>query len=245
MNTTVKRFKNRQQAGELLAKRLIACKHRSDVVVLALPRGGVPVGFAVATTLEVPLDIMPVRKLGVPGREEFAMGAISSGGLCVVKAEVVEMFDIPTDVIEAIAKRELHEIERREKLYRAGQPALPLHGKTVILVDDGVATGATMLAAVKATRRESPARVIVAAPVAVAASCEELRQEADEVVCLRTPEPFYAVGLWYEDFAQMTDAEVTQLLTQARQSEFAVHDGADRTGQSGKGKAGHHGPRHV
>lgn len=240
MNTVnEKRFKNRQQAGELLAKHLVAYKHWDDVVVLALPRGGVPVGFAVAKKLEVPLDIMQVRKLGVPGREELAMGAIASGGLCVVKAEIVEIFDIPTDVIEAIAKRELHETERREKLYRAGRPALPLHGKIAILIDDGVATGATMLAAVRAIRRENPAKVIVAIPVAARASYDELVQEADEVICLRTPEPFYAVGLWYEEFGQITDAEVTQLLTEAQFS------AGDRAGKSGKGNAGHHGPRHV
>jgi putative phosphoribosyl transferase len=222
MASSVKRFKNRLQAGELLARRLTAYKRGADVVVLALPRGGVPIGLAVATRLEVPLDIMLVRKLGVPGREEFAMGAIASGGLCVLKAEVVQMFDIPSDVIKAIAQREQHEIERRELLYRAGRRAPALQGKTIILVDDGLATGATMLAAVKALRNEHPARVIIAVPVAARESCRELGEEADEIICLRKPEPFYAVGLWYDDFAQVTDAEVKQLLAQADQLFFPI-----------------------
>jgi len=239
MNTeNEKRFKSRQQAGELLVKHLVAYKHRDDVVVLALPRrraSRICRGKKAGSTARHHAGTQARRA----GREELAMGAIASGGLCVVKAEIVEIFDIPTDVIEAIAKRELHETGRREKLYRAGRPALPLHGKIAILVDDGVATGATMLAAVRAVRRENPAKVIVAIPVAARASYDELVQEADEVICLRTPEPFYAVGLWYEEFTQTTDAEVVQLLTEAQ---FSV---GDHAGKSRKGNAGDHGPRHA
>jgi putative phosphoribosyl transferase len=211
-------FKDRMQAGELLAERLEAYARCPDVVVLALPRGGVPVGFAVANALQVPLDIMLVRKLGVPGHEELAMGAVASGGICVINPEVVEMLNIPPSVIEEEAQHELQEIERRETLYRAGRPPSALNQRIVILVDDGLATGSTMLAAVKALRKESPARIIAAVPVAPPETCEELGTEVDEMVCLSTPQDFYAVGLWYGNFAQTTDEEVISLLAQAPQS---------------------------
>lgn len=219
------RFKDRMNAGKLLAKQLEAYRNRPDVIVLALPRGGVPVGYAVAKELGVPLDVMLVRKLGVPGHEELAMGAVASGGQLVLAPDVVQMLGIPDETIQAAARREMAEIERREKLYRAGQPPLQLQGRTVILVDDGLATGSTMLAAVHAVRAQDPARVVVAVPVGAPDTCRKLTQEADEVICLSTPEPFYAVGLWYEDFTQTSDEEVIQLLEKARQ-EQALRSGA-------------------
>jgi predicted phosphoribosyltransferase len=215
----VKRFKDRIQAGELLAKRLEAYAGRPDVVVLALPRGGVPVGYAVAKALNVPLDVMVVRKLGLPGHEEFAMGAIASGGEYVLNRDLLERVGMPGQMIEATARRELAELERREKLYRAGRPPLQLRGCTVILVDDGLATGATMQAAVKAVRKAEPARIVVAVPVGSPDTCREMSKEADEVVCYCTPNPFHAVGLWYEEFSQTSDEEVEKLLEEIRQSQ--------------------------
>lgn len=211
------RFKNRMTAGKLLAKQLRAYARHPDAIVLALPRGGVPVGFAVADALDIPLDVILVRKLGVPGHEELAMGAIASGGQLVLTPEVINMFGIDRDTIDAATRRELLEIERREKLYRSNQPALQLQDRVVILVDDGLATGSTMRVAVQAVLKDRPARVIVAVPVAAADTCRKLGAEADEIVCLSTPEPFYAVGLWYQDFEQTTDTEVIQLLDDARQ----------------------------
>lgn len=212
----LKRFKDRMHAGRLLAKPLLGAYARHpDAIVLALPRGGVPVGFAVTDALDIPLDVMLVRKLGVPGHEELAMGAVASGGLLVLAPEVLNMLSIGQDTIDAAARRELLEIERREKLYRSNRPAPQLQNRIVILVDDGLATGSTMLAAVQGVRTQHPARIIVAVPVAAADTCRKLRAEADEIVCLRTPEPFYAVGLWYEDFTQTTDEEVIRLLDEA------------------------------
>ncbi len=195
-----------------MAKRLEAYRHNPDAVVLALPRGGVPVGYAIAKELDVPLDVMLVRKLGVPGHEELAMGAVASGGQRVLAPEVVNTLGISEEVIEATAHREMVEIERREKLYRSNRHALQLGERTVILVDDGLATGSTMLAAVRALRTENPKHVIVAVPVGAEETCRKLDAEADEVICLRMPDPFYAVGLWYENFTQTTDEEVIQLL---------------------------------
>lgn len=209
---TVKRFKNRMHAGRHLAKRLENFRHHPDVVVLALPRGGVPVGYAIAKELDVPLDIMLVRKLGVPGHEELAMGAIASGGQRVLAPEVVNTLGISEEIIEAAARREMVEIERREKLYRANRPSPQLEDRIVVLVDDGLATGSTMLAAVHALRTENPRQVIVAVPVGAEETCRKLAVEADEVICLRMPDPFYAVGLWYENFTQTTDEEVIRLL---------------------------------
>jgi predicted phosphoribosyltransferase len=205
-------FRNRAEAGRILAKKLAAYEDRPGVLVLALPRGGVPVAFEVARSLHAPLDVFLVRKLGVPGHRELAMGAIASGGVRVLNDDVVKGLHIPTDVIDAVAEAEGRELDRREQTYRAGRPPLDLRGKIVLLIDDGLATGATMRAAVAAVRAQGPARVVVAVPVAAAETCEELRVEADEVVCAQMPDPFYAVGLWYRDFSQTTDDEVRELL---------------------------------
>ena len=217
-------FENRTHAGELLAQQLAAHAGRDDVVVLALPRGGVPVGFAVAEALEVPLDILPVRKLGVPGREEYAMGALASGGQPELQAEVPRTLRIPKRTVDAVARRALVEIRRREKRYRAGRPKRDVRDRVVILVDDGIATGCTMRAALHAVRREHPRRLVVAVPVAAPEACQALRMEADEVVSLLTPDPFYSVGCWYDDFEQTSDDEVVALL------QATVHGQAPRTG---------------
>jgi putative phosphoribosyl transferase len=208
-------FRDRDEAGRLLAARLAGYADRPDVLVLALPRGGVPIGYEVARALHIPLDVFIVRKLGVPGHEEFAMGAVASGGVRVINDQVVKALRIPDYVIDAVAQWEQQEVERRERLYRGNRPPPDVHGKTVILVDDGLATGSTMLAAVEALRRLGPARIIVAVPVASPDTCELLKEKVDEVVCAVTPEPFYAVGLWYEDFSQVSDEEVRELLQQS------------------------------
>jgi predicted phosphoribosyltransferase len=195
---------------------------RPDVLVLALPRGGVPVAFEVARALEAPLDIFVVRKLGVPGHEELAMGAIASGGAWVLNNDLIESLNPPFRVIQAVAARERLEIERRERAYRGNRPALEVRGRTVILVDDGLATGASMRAAVAALQRLGPGRLIVAVPTAAPSTCSELGQEVDECICVITPEPFHAVGIWYEDFSQTTDEEVRDLLQQASQPVIAV-----------------------
>ncbi len=206
------RFENRADAGRQLAIKLAEYAHLPNVLVLALPRGGVPVAFEVAEALDAPLDLFLVRKLGVPGHEELAMGAIATGGVRVLNEEVVRGLDIPEEVIATIAAREQQELQRRERLYRGDRPAPEVAGCIVILVDDGLATGSTMRAAVAALRRRHPARIIVAVPVGAPETCAELGGEADEVVCAQTPEPFYAVGLWYADFSQTSDAEVRELL---------------------------------
>ncbi len=208
-------FRDRTDAGRQLAAKLHAFADRADVLVLALPRGGVPVAFEVSQALRAPLDVFLVRKLGLPGQPELAMGAIATGGVRVVNDEVVDRLDIPAEVIDAVAQEELRELARRERDYRGERPAPDVRGKTVILVDDGLATGSTMRAAVAALRHQAPARIVVAVPVGAAETCADLQTEADEVVCARMPEPFFAVGLWYEDFAQTTDAEVRELLEAA------------------------------
>src|ERR1700716_2470304 len=205
-------FRDRREAGRVLARLLRDHPGPDDVIVLALPRGGVPVGYEVASELGAPLDVFLVRKLGIPGHEELAMGAIASGGGRVLNDEVVRALNIPDRVIDAVAAREAQELARRERLYRGGRPPLDVRGRTVILVDDGLATGATMQAAVKAVRQQRPARLVVAVPIAPPETCEELRTEADEVICAVTPEAFHAVGLWYQDFSQTTDEEVRDLL---------------------------------
>lgn len=205
-------FRDRVEAGELLAAKLAGYRNRDDVVVLALPRGGVPVARQVADALGVPFDVYLVRKLGVPGHEELAMGAIATGGVRQVNHDVVDALGIPGNVIDAVAERELRELERREQAYRGNRGPLSLTNKTVILVDDGLATGSTMRAAVMSARQHKPARVIVAVPVGAASTCADLATEADEVVCVRTPDPFVAVGLWYRDFTPTTDNEVRALL---------------------------------
>ena len=205
-------FGNRREAGVELAASLRHYAGRNDVVVLALPRGGLPVALEVAEALDAPLDIFLVRKLGLPGHPELAMGAIASGGVRVLNDDVVRWYAIPERAIEAVARAEQAELERREQEYRQGRSLLDLRGKTVILVDDGLATGSTMKAAVQAVRRHAPAQVIVAVPVGSLGSCEELAEISDETVCARIPEPFSAVGQWYYDFSQTTDEEVRQLL---------------------------------
>jgi predicted phosphoribosyltransferase len=209
------RFKNRIEAGRFLAGQLSAYANRPDTLVLALPRGGVPVAYEVAAALGAPLDVFQVRKLGLPGHEELAMGAIATGGVRVLNHDVVEYLRIPEEVIDEVTARERRELERRERLYRDGRPARSTRDRVVILVDDGLATGSTMRAAVLALRQRQPASIVVAVPVAAKQICGELRAEADEVFCAVTPDPFYAVGLWYEDFSQTTDEEVRELLARA------------------------------
>ena len=209
------RFRDRTDAGQQLAKRLSRFADRSDVVVLALPRGGVPVGYEVARALHAPLDVFLVRKLGLPGHEELAMGAIATGGVRVVNDEVVRRLGVPEAMIDEVAAEELKELKRRERSYRADRSAPNVKDRTVILVDDGLATGSTMRAAVAALRLLHPAWIVVAVPVGAADTCATLAEEADEVVCVSMPEPFYAVGSWYEDFGQTSDEEVRALLDAA------------------------------
>ncbi len=212
-------FRDRREAGRLLAGKLAAYANRPGVLVLALPRGGVPVAYEVARSLNAPLDIFVVRKLGVPGYEELAMGAIATGGVRVLNDQLVERLGIPDHMIDAVAEREQRELARRERLYRGGRPTLDVRGRTVILVDDGLATGATMHAAIAALRKLQPARIVVGVPTASPETCEEMRPEADEVICAITPEPFHAVGRWYQDFSQTSDEEVRQLLGQQHMSD--------------------------
>ena len=209
------RFRDRRAAGRALATRLMEYAEQPDVVVLALPRGGVPVGYEVALALHAPLDVFLVRKLGTPGQEELAMGAIASGGIRVLNPDVVEGLAISERVIDQIAAAEGLELARRAQVYRDDRPATPVKDRTVILVDDGLATGATMRAALVALRQEQPRRLVAAVPVAPEATCWALGAIADEAVCLDTPEPFYGVGLWYDDFTPTSDEEVRALLRQS------------------------------
>jgi len=218
----IERFRDRREAGQVLADRLTAYAGRPDVLVLALPRGGVPVAYEVARALGAPLDVFLVRKLGVPGQEELAMGAVATGGVRVLNEQVVGALGIPPSVIEAVAAWQQQELVRRERLYRGDRPPPDVRGRTVILVDDGLATGSTMRAALAALRRQQPARLVVAVPTAAPETCDELRAEADDVVCATTPEPFDSVGLWYEDFSQTTDGEVRELLERAARDERAA-----------------------
>jgi|SRR5581483_1409348 len=208
-------FFNRAEAGRFLAESLSAYADRDDVMVLALPRGGVPVAAEVAKRLNAPLDVFVVRKLGLPGHPELAMGAIASGGARVFNGEVVNTLRIPDEMVDAVSAEELIELQRREKLYRANRSPLDVEGKTIIVVDDGVATGSTMIAAISALRQLNAARIVVAAPVIAATAYHELQRHAAEVNAVLTPENFYAVGQWYEDFSQTTDDEVRELLAQA------------------------------
>jgi predicted phosphoribosyltransferase len=208
-------FRDRAEAGRVLTGELSAYANRSDVLVLALPRGGVPVAFEVARSLRAPLDVFLVRKLGLPGQEELAMGAIAAGGVRVLNEEVVQELRIPERVIDVVAAREAQELERRRRAYRDDLPLPDVRGRTVILVDDGLATGASMRTAIAALRQQQPARIVVAVPVAAPSVCEEFRKLADEVVCAATPEPFYAVGLWYQDFSPTTDEQVRDLLARS------------------------------
>ena len=215
------RFRDRRDAGRALARELTAYGGRSDVVVLALPRGGVPVGYEVATALHAPLDVFAVRKLGVPGHEELAFGAISSGGAEVLNHAIVNALNIPRSALDAIVAAERAELERRNHLYRDGRAAPRVTGRVVLLVDDGLATGASMLVAVEAIRKLQPARIVVAVPVGPRDTCELLRRRADEVACACMPARFDGVGAAYADFSQTSDDEVRALLGQAADEECA------------------------
>jgi len=216
-------FRNRIDAGQFLASKLTEYANRPDVMVLALPRGGVPVAYEVAQKLHAPLDIFVVRKLGVPGHEELAMGAIASGGVRVLNHEVVSYIRIPDSVIDEVAAAELRELRRREQLYRGPRPPLDVRGRTVIIVDDGLATGSSMRAAVRALRQKEPKEIVVAVPVGARETCDSFKNEVDTMaICAITPEPFQAVGLWYLDFSQTTDEEVHNLLARAEQTRVAA-----------------------
>jgi putative phosphoribosyl transferase len=211
-------FATRISAGRALARKLQGYASRSDVIVLALPRGGVPVAYEVAHALSAPLDVFLVRKLGVPGHEELAMGAIATANVRVLNENVVNYLGIPDELIDKVAEREKRELARRETLYRGASPPLNVSGRTVILVDDGLATGSTMRAAVKALKILGPARIIVAAPVAARETCESFKADVDATcICVMSPEPFRGVGLWYRDFSQTTDEEVCYLLKHAKE----------------------------
>jgi predicted phosphoribosyltransferase len=226
----VVRYRDRTDAGQRLATDLVDYAHRPDVVVLALPRGGVPVGFEVAQVLGVPLDVFVVRKLGLPGYPEFAMGAIASGGVRVLDPEVVRRFGVSAEELAAVTAIEQRELERRERRYRENRPFPDVRDRTVILVDDGLATGATMAAATKALRAEGPSKVVVAVPVSAPDTCDAFRQLADDIVCSETPDPFHAVGLWYDDFTQTSDDEVHDLLARAASEHPVVPRGRTPAG---------------
>lgn len=214
-------YRDRRHAGQELAEHLGHLRNRDDVIVLALPRGGVPVAFEVARALAVPLDLFLVRKLGVPGHPEFAMGAIAAGGVRVLSDDVVTLLEIPASVIDAVAAAESKELDRRERLYRAGREPVEIRNRVAVLIDDGLATGSTMKAAVQALRAYGPARVVVAVPVGAPETCREFADLADEIVCARAPNAFAAVGQWYQDFSQTTDDEVQHLLELAQRRQDA------------------------
>jgi putative phosphoribosyl transferase len=222
------RYRDRREAGRILGERLAALAGRPDLVVLGLPRGGVPIAWEVARRLGAPLDVFVVRKLGLPGHEELAMGAIASGGVRVLNPEVVAC-GVSRAEIEEVTAREQDELERRERLYRGERPPLAVAGRTVVLVDDGLATGSTMRAAVRALRRQEARQIVVAVPVGAPSTCAELEEEADEVVCAATPQHFRAVGLWYDDFSQTTDEEVRELLEEAAHPDERTEGGATWT----------------
>ncbi|MBW4612689.1 MAG: phosphoribosyltransferase [Desmonostoc vinosum HA7617-LM4] len=208
-------FQDRSVAGQILGKKLAAYANCSDILVLGLPRGGVPVAFEVAKALNAPLDVLIVRKLGVPGQEELAMGAIASGGVQILNEHIVRQVNLFNEVIAKVLLQEQHELERRERLYRGDRSFPDLRGRTVILVDDGLATGATMWAAIAAVRKQQPAQIVVAVPVAARETCQKLQAQVDALVCVANPSPFCSVGLWYENFPQTTDQEVCELLAKA------------------------------
>ncbi|HEU4710072.1 MAG TPA: phosphoribosyltransferase [Pyrinomonadaceae bacterium] len=216
-------FKDRAEGGRYLAQKLSQYANDPNVIVLALPRGGVPVGYEVAQALKAPLDVFVVRKLGVPGFEECAMGAIASGGIRVLNDNLIAYLRVPVDVVDKITAEELTELERRERLYRGTRAPVDVTGHTVIIVDDGLATGSTMRAAVEALRKRNPKEIVVAVPVGARDTCDSFKNEVDTIaVCAITPEPFNAVGMWYRDFSQTTDAEVQRLLRRARQTKAAA-----------------------
>ncbi len=210
-------FRDRSDAGRQLAEKLKSYAYRSDVLLLALPRGGVVVAFEVSQMLGIPMDVFLVRKVGVPGHEELAMGAITANGTRVINYDVLESLGITQDEFDAAARREYSELERRKKIYRGDQPELEVAGKTVIVIDDGLATGASMRVAVVSLRKNHPLRIVVAVPTGATETCNELKELADEVICLYEPSPFYGVGMWYQDFSQISDDEVSGLLRAAQE----------------------------
>ncbi|MEC4811785.1 MAG: phosphoribosyltransferase [Scytonema sp. PMC 1069.18] len=220
------RFKNRTAAGQFLAAELAKYANRRDVLVLALPRGGVPVAFEIAKALNLPLDVFVVRKLGVPDQRELAMGAIASGGVRVLNQDIVRSLRIPEQEIDKVAEKEQQELQRRQRIYRGDRPFPKLQEHTVILVDDGLATGATMRAAVTALQKYEPVKIAIAVPVAAPETCQEFENNVDEVVCGMKPNPFYSVGLWYDDFPQTADEEVHDLLEKAANREEKTAVGA-------------------
>jgi putative phosphoribosyl transferase len=213
------RFYDRREAGRLLATKLAACLNKTSVMVLALPRGGVPVAFEVAKVLHAPLDVIVVRKLGVPGHKELAMGALATGGIRILNADVIEMLGIPDAVINEVTRDENLELQRREHLYRGNRPPYDVRDRTVLLVDDGIATGATMHAAVAALQQQQPARLIIAVPVAASSTCDMFTAKGVELVCVLRPRLLFAIGSWYEDFSPTTDEEVCDLLEQAKSAQ--------------------------
>ncbi len=208
-------FLDRRDAGQRLAQELGSYANRSDLLVFGLPRGGVPVAYEVAHALHAPLDVFIVRKLGFPGHPELAMGAIATGGVRILDRRLIEMYDVPEDAIDEVTESEQRELERREKLYRDDRPSPEVRDHTVILIDDGLATGSTMRAAVQALRQEGARKVVVAVPIAPPDTCEAMSHEVDDIICAITPEPFLAVGVWYADFSETTDEEVRELLAKA------------------------------
>ena len=205
-------FLNRTDAGRKLAGHLAAYANRADVIVLGLPRGGVPVAFEVARALHAPLDVFLSRKLGVPGQEELAFGALASGGVCVLDQDLIREVGISPEEVARVTEKAQKELERRESVYRAGRPPLRVEGLTALLVDDGIATGSSIRAGAQALRQMKPARIVIAVPVAPASTCKRLRDEVDELVCLHMPEMFFAIGQFYEDFSQLSDEEVIDFL---------------------------------
>jgi len=226
-NAMMRRFPNRAEAGSLLASQLTHFAGRPNVRILALPRGGVPVAFEIAQALKLPLSVFVVRKLGVPGQEELAMGAVASGNVRILQPHVVQALRIPQSFIEAVTAEEIRELARRERAFRGDRPSPDVRGRTIILVDDGLAPGSTMRAAVAALKLQRPERIIVAVPVAASETCNQLGNEVDEVICLKTPTSFRAVGLCYENFPQLTDEEVRTLLSKAEES-WASHNSSER-----------------
>ncbi len=215
MAATFHRFANRTEAGKLLADALSGYTGRSDILILALPRGGVPVAYEVAKALFAPMDLWLVRKLGVPGQEELALGALAGKNIRVLNYDIIDFLNIDETVIDTIVAREQAELERRNRLYRQGKPPPAIEGKTIIIIDDGLATGATMRVAISSLRQAGAARIIAAVPVGAASTCDKIEEEADQLICLHTPEPFYGVGQWYNDFSQTSDDEVLALLNNA------------------------------
>ena len=211
----MERFKDRRDAGRVLARKLSTYTGQADVIILALPRGGVPVAYEVALALNAPLDIFLVRKLGLPGREELAIGAIASGGIRVLNEDIIRVLGVPEEVINIVARNELQELQRREHNYRGDRPAPEVRDRKVILIDDGLATGASMRAAVVGVRAQHPARIVIAVPAAAPELCNAFQFEVDEMVCAMTPEPFYGLSRWYEDFSQTTDEDVRMFLREA------------------------------